>query len=373
MTFPASPFSATLLPNSGEGDNFMPAKAVLVSGKHWYVQINHQGQSRYLTSWRNKKFNEEVARFVESIVNQQILSKHFIWSDWFARDRKKYTWKEVYRAWSESKTRAPATRNNIKYKYQHFQHMENADVRDLKRNDFLWIKEKYGETQKAKAIRQVAQALLNWALKTELRDRPIFLPEIQLPHKKTPYLPLETRWAIYHAMQPPYNDPMMFGFDLGMRIGEICALQWEDIDWKGEGITVCHTMSAYILKQGRKEDDEIWIPFTPNVKEILIRLREERPAISGYVFTHASGKQIWTQQLSAEFKSACRTVGVPNSKFHHLRHSFLHDLSEAGATTREAGALVGHKVEHSTENYIGRWSKEKVRSIAHLRNGKISP
>ncbi len=79
---------------------------------------------------------------------------------------------------------------------------------------------------------------------------------------------------------------------------------------------------------------------SPKVKEMLSGLRTERPAISGFVFTHASGKQIWTQQLSSEFKRACRIVGVPNSTFHHLRNSFLHDLSEAGATTREAGALA---------------------------------
>ncbi len=323
-----------------KGEFTMPAKAILAEGKYWYVAINHAGMSKKLTSWRNQKFSDEIAKFLEGVINNQILTGHFRWDAWFPKLGKKYLWKEVYWAWDESRQFAPATKKNHYYKAQHFKDIEKRDIRELQQPDFFWIRNRFGDTEKARAIAKTAQAALNWAYRNGLIERQVFLPTITPPKHKTPYLPLETKQAIYTEMQDPYRNPALMGVELGMRIGEICALQWQDIDWEEDGISVCHTMSAYKLKEGRKEGDEIWIPMSPKVKEMLSGLRTERPAISGFVFTHASGKQIWTQQLSSEFKRACRIVGVPNSTFHHLRNSFLHDLSEAGATTREAGALA---------------------------------
>jgi integrase len=314
-------------------------------------------------------FTEDNAVLISNMVNNQIMSGHFAWDFWFPKMRKPFLFEEAYWKWFEFKPRSPATRSNIKYKFQHFKPLWKRDIRELRQVDFIFIKEAHGDTEKAKAIRVVGQAFMNWAWKGEMLDRQVFLPPIVPPKHKTPYLDLETRWAIHDNMQDPYRDPTLLGIEMGMRIGEICALQWGDIDWENEGINVCHTISAYQLKDSRKGGDEVWLPMTEKVKSMLSDLHIKKSSIAGFVFTHSSGKQIWTQQLSASFKTASRTLGMPSVKFHHLRHSFLHDLSEAGATTKEAGALAGHKSERTTERYIGRWSKDKVRSIAHLRNG----
>jgi integrase len=194
---------------------------------------------------------------------------------------------------------------------------------------------------------------------------------IQVARKETPYLPIETRWTIWGMMEDPYRDPTLLAIETGMRIGEILALQWGDVDWEGRGIDVQHTLSAGVLKDTRKSGDRIWIPWQGKVNDLFDRMRATRQ-LGGYVFTKATGSRIWPQQLSPAFKAVCRSLGLPKAKFHHLRNSFLHDLSEAGATTKEAGALAGHRSERTTERYIGRWSKEKVRSIANLRNGSAS-
>ena len=72
------------------------------------------------------------------------------------------------------------------------------------------------------------------------------------------------------------------------------------------------------------------------------RPRPDRPPHAAYVASAAEdSSRAPIPRLSSNFKTACRSIGIPNSRFHHLRNSFLHDLSEAGATTREAGALAG--------------------------------
>jgi integrase len=349
----------------------MPAKTKHYRDKYWYIEVNHQGESRKLTQWMNQKFDtEEMARFFEKAINDQIMTGLFKWDAWFPRLRQKYLFKEAYWKWLEHKPLAPSTYDNRRRSYQHFEFMANEDVRELRGMDFAWIREKFGDTPKSHALRSKAQAFLNWFHVAESTDKRIDLMPIKVPSHKTPYLDRETIWAIYDHMVDPYRDPMLLGIEMGMRIGEICALQWQDVDWEGEGINVCHTMSAYKLRDTRKGGDEVWLPMTDKVKGMLSSLKAKRAAIAGYVFTHLSGKQIWTQQLSSKFKHACREIGIPQSKFHHLRHSFLHDLSEAGASTREAQALAGHKSEKTTERYIGRWSKDKVREIANLRGGK---
>lgn len=352
-----------------EGVLAMPAKVIRSKGQYWYVSINWQGESRKLTNWQgNRLFTEEAARVIEGFINQQIVSGLFKWDLWFPKDRKRYLFKEAYWKWLDHKPLAPSTYYNRGHAYKHFKHMAELDVRELRGLDFGWIREQFGNTEKAKALRSMAQAFLNWFHRAESTDKRIDLMPIKTPQRKTPYLPLEARWAIYNEMQEPYKDPMILGIEMGMRIGEICALQWQDIDWEGQGINVCHTMSNYQLKDTRKGGDEVWLPLTKTISKMLSMMRSSRSVIAGYVFTHTSGKQIWTQQLSSAFKESCKLLGMPSAKFHHLRHSYLHDLSEAGATTREAGALAGHKSEQTTARYIGRWSKDKVRQIANLRN-----
>lgn len=349
----------------------MPAKARFVKGKYWYVEINHDGESRVLTQWMNQKFTtEEMARFFEGAINNQILTGLFKWNAWFPRLRQKFLLKEAYWKWLDHKPLAPSTYYNRKHAYKEFEHMADMDVRELRGTDFSWIREKYGDTPKAHAIRSKAQAFLNWFHRAESTDKQIDLMPISVPRKKTPYLDLDTRWAIYNEMKDPYRDPMLLGIELGMRIGEICALQWQDIDWEGNGINVCHTISNYQLKDTRKGGDEVWLPMTSKVRSMILKRRKESATISGHVFTGFSGRQIWTQQLCSAYKAASRTLGLSSSKFHWLRHSFLHDLSEAGASTKEAQQLAGHKSEKTTERYIGRWSKDKVRQIANLRNTK---
>lgn len=350
----------------GKGVLSMPAKPRLVKG-HWYIEINTSGESRMLTQWRNQKFDEQIANFLSGVINNQILTGHFRWDEWFPQLKRRFLFREAYCKWLESKPLAPSTYNNRSYAWQHFEHMGKEDTREFRASDFEWLREKYGDTPKAQALRRIVQAFLNWFHRAESTDKRIDLMPIVVPTHKTPYLDLATRWAIHDNMEEPYKAPMLLGIEMGMRIGEICALQWGDIDWEGNGINVSHTMSAYKLKDTRKGGDEVWLPLGERSKEMLVSLRQSRQAIAGFVFTHSSGAQVWTQQLSASFKKACRSLGIPHAKFHHLRNSFLHDLSEAGATTKEAGALAGHRSERTTERYIGRWSKDKIREIASMR------
>jgi integrase len=368
MIFPIQQSCAMTLQMEGLA---MPAKVRFLRGKYWYVEINHDGLSKKLGNWMGQRFESlETAEYIAGVINQQILSGLFKWDVFFPSMKKPFLWKEAYWQWIESQPLAPSTYSNRKYAYQWFKHMEDADVRDLRSTDFLWIRDQFGDTPKAHSLRQMAQAFLNWFHQAQGTDRRIDLMRIKVPQRKTPYLDLKTRWKIYETMQDPYRAPTLLAIENGMRIGEICALQWQDIDWDGQGINVWHTMSAYKLKDTRKGGDEIWLPISPRTKEMLLQLKAQRPAIAGFVFCHSSGKQIWTQQLSSAFKSCCRSLGIPTAKFHFLRHSFLHDLSEAGASTREAAALAGHRSEKTTERYIGRWSKEKIRNIAELRGKK---
>lgn len=357
-----------VIPN-GEGVLLMPVKVhPSPNKKQFYIDINHQGESRTLTQWNNQKFfSEDVATFIYNMIMTQILNGTFRWDYWFPRLRQEYLLEEIYFKYVDATPKRPATIKNIQRKWKHFKHMAKLDCRELSSLDFQWIRDKHGDTPKAKSIRQTAQAVLNWFHRQYGTDKRVDLIPIKAPATETPYLAPEVRWAIHDEMQEPYRDPCLIGIEMGLRINEICALWWDAVDWDGQGINVIRSISDYQLMEHPKQGKNQWFPMSDRVQDMLLRLKAQRDSINGFVFVHPSGKQIWSQQLSTEWKRACRVLGVPSAKFHHLRHAFLRDLAEAGASVKEAGALAGHRHLSTTERYIGTFSKTKLREIATLR------
>jgi len=333
-----------------------------------YVRVVHQGFDATLTAWRNQKLSSypETAKMLCDLFNQLILMGNFRVSDWFPKERAKMLIKNIAWTWLEHKAKRPATLQDQGYilKKHVIPQVGTKSIQELTRQDFYWIRENHGDTHMACQIRRTAQAVLNWAWKEGMMDRQLFLPVISVPKKPTPYIELRDRWRIYNRIEDPeYQDPALLSIEMGMRVGEICALKWDAIDFEHEKIKLIRSLSRHEVVDMRKGGDEVWLPMTDKVKAMLERRKGARR--SHWVFFGKKGNHLWTNYVSRAFKKAARECGLPHARLHHCRNSFAIDLASQGYSLEEIGAYLGHRNRATTERYKG-FGIRKLRAAVEM-------
>lgn len=166
----------------------------------------------------------------------------------------------------------------------------------------------------------------------------------------------------------------------GMRVGELSALKWEDIDYNNETITICRSekysrISKEYYISTTKNDKIRKIPLTDNMKDVLYRTKEDeirKGYISEFVFCDENGR-IHANRISCWTRNNTLTKEFYNVKsIHAIRRTLNSNMKCMGVSTPVAAAILGHTEKVNEENYTYDTSsmteKKKVVELA----GKIS-
>lgn len=160
----------------------------------------------------------------------------------------------------------------------------------------------------------------------------------------------------------------------GMRIGEICALTWEDIDTDNGIINIRKTIQRiYVIEDGnRKTELLIDSPKTKNsIREIpmsrdLLRMLKPFKKIvnsSFYVLTNDT-KPTEPRTYRSYYKNLMHFLGIPDIKFHGLRHSFATRCIESNCDYKTVSVLLGHSNISTTLNlYVHPNMEQKKKAI----------
>lgn len=151
----------------------------------------------------------------------------------------------------------------------------------------------------------------------------------------------------------------------GMRRGELLGLKWEDIDFKGKNIVVRRSVT-YVNKVGvvelepktQKSRRKIMLPdFAIEVlKQHQTRLQERKAQLgsawqeSGYVFCNGRGGFLQEKQLYDMYKRLLKRAGLPNIRFHDLRHSAATIMIKMGVNPKVVQEVLGHSNINITLN-----------------------
>lgn len=131
---------------------------------------------------------------------------------------------------------------------------------------------------------------------------------------------------------------------LGMRIGEVAALDLDDVDWR----------SGEIVVRGKAQRLER-LPLPVDVGEALADyVRRARPTSEHralFLRVLAPHRGLTTGGLIMIVRSACRRAGIAPIAVHRLRHTVASDLLQAGAGLSEIGQLLRHRSMASTAIY----------------------
>lgn len=129
------------------------------------------------------------------------------------------------------------------------------------------------------------------------------------------------------------------------RISELRELTWDDVDFDRE------TIRLWTSKRRGGDREPRLIVISPTMKEILLRLNEQRTGGESFVFINpltGTGYSRQSREIKYLFKNICDRAGVPLFTAHCLRHFMATHFNDP----RRAQKILGHQNLKTTEIYL---------------------
>ncbi len=138
----------------------------------------------------------------------------------------------------------------------------------------------------------------------------------------------------------------------GLRIGEICALSWEDIDLVSGVIHIRHTIARVPCTDPQKDAKTSLIVDTPKTKASLrdipisSLLQEQLSTVksqssSGFILTDSQAF-VSPRTYEYRFHRLLDNCGIDQVNYHTLRHTFATRCIEAGVDVKSLSEMLGH-------------------------------
>lgn len=144
----------------------------------------------------------------------------------------------------------------------------------------------------------------------------------------------------------------------GIRIGELCALKWNDFDFKKGTITIGNTLQRITIKNENKIISKIIIttpkttnsirviPINSNLIEILKTIKSNK---ENYILTN-NNYYIEPRCYRSYFNSILKKLKINHFAFHSLRHTFATNCIELKIDYKTISELLGHSTVNITLN-----------------------
>lgn len=140
----------------------------------------------------------------------------------------------------------------------------------------------------------------------------------------------------------------LFMMESGLRVGEVLALGWDDIDWRRRSIRVnktvvriADTKRSYVQAGAKSFTSNRTIPMSSTAFDLLSILKRDG-IDSDFVFHDEYGNRLSYEALRWHTGKACAEAGVPYYGQHVFRHTFATNCYERGCDVKLLSKLLGH-------------------------------
>lgn len=187
------------------------------------------------------------------------------------------------------------------------------------------------------------------------------------PAKQIKKLPKETR-EIYYLNSDEIQQflnvikqfplrryvPLLLALYSGMRISELLALEWSDIDFKNNTISVSRQFYKGSLSTTKTYKSTRKISVPELVIQKLYELKSEQKLLSKIIFCSDTGGYISQDKfVTLWFKKAMKLIGKPDYNFHCLRHTYATFLLSNSVPIKFVQEQLGHSTAQTTLNVYG--------------------
>nr|DAE30083.1 MAG TPA: Integrase [virus sp. ctQmo6] len=181
-----------------------------------------------------------------------------------------------------------------------------------------------------------------------------------------------------------YEYIFRFVLQTGLRVGEVLALRWSDIDFENNILTVCRSLNEdkskkeWIFEKTKSKAGERSIPLTKEASRILrlVKKKQKGYAVNivygDLVFRDPEGEFITRYRLSSRLNYICKLNGMRAISMHILRHTFATRCIEAGMNPKALQSIMGHeKISTTLDLYVKANDEYKIEEVSKVENSLI--
>ena len=187
---------------------------------------------------------------------------------------------------------------------------------------------------------------IEYPTNTEVRR----LPTLTLKHQ---------RILMQHLIEKPttQNIGVFLALCTGMRIGEVCALRWQDVDFNQRSITVRHTIERVYNCELKSTEKLYSSPKTKNScreipisKQLYLCLKAVKKVSTSPYVVGTSEQSKEPRSYRDYFFRLLKRLGIPQIVFHGLRHTFATRCIESQCDYKTVSVILGHSNVATTLN-----------------------
>lgn len=309
----------------------------------------------------------------------------------------KIYYKQVLEEWLINKKKT--TKTTTFYKYQSVIEkninpiLGNIIFKKIKNEDILNFFENKNIISLSDSTKNLLLVIINSSIKYGVDKKykksfPVLKVKIKQPKARIVYLTKKEQ----NILEKYINDNLnlrnlaiLMDLYTGLRIGELCALQWGDIDFINNTISITKTVqriknndinsnvkTKLIITEPKTEYSVRTIPIP---KFLIAILKQYRSNEDIYIFTK-SNKPKDPRALEKYFKDLLLKCGIRDLVFHSLRHTYATRSREAGIDIKILSELLGHSSYKITlDIYVHTsldFKKDSVKSLVKYLKPKSS-
>lgn len=278
------------------------------------------------------------------------------------------------------------------YVIPHFSLPENAQLSE--RSITAFVRSIHGNGAISGSYQKKILSIFKTALREISKKSPEYAPFIEAvtlpkvkPCTEIPVFSMKEQRLIEYAVQSTADQRalgIILCFYTGIRLGELCALQWGDIDFEAGTMSISRSVARIrnFEPDGNKTQLYVGTPKSRTscrkipLPAFLLKLVEENrlgPMIENCYVLSGSTEPFDPRVYQRLYKKLLKKAGIRTRKFHAIRHTFATRALELGVDIKTLSEILGHSNVSITLNvYAHSLMEQKKKAIEKLNEMHVA-
>lgn len=350
-------------------------------GRKYYFRIKYRDILGNIHDYSSPKFKshrqamDEEAKYRIKVMNNETLLENLTFGQIFIK----------YCLYQENKIKK-VTLSKLDHQYRHFKSLENIRINDLKNSHIEYIRKQFDNDNLSITYRNKLLGLFKQIIRfsnkyynTSLEIIKFCEPYKDKGLKKEMEFFTFDEYKQFDSVIDSLNWHTFFEilYYIGLRQGELQALQFKDINFEKHEISITKTLTTkikgenWLISSPKTKTSVRTLPLPEIVLNDLKKLFDEAIKYSDFKntwFVFGNSKPFKETTIQAHKNKYCKLAKVKQIRIHDFRHSCASLLINRGASISLVSKYLGHANISITLNTYTHLYKSELDSITNLLN-----